>query len=287
MPSRGITVLLVEDNEVNQMVATGLLQSLGYDVDAVGDGEAAIAALRGDHPYDVVLMDLRMPHVDGYDATRAIRAEEAGRRRVPILAMTASALEGEQERCLAAGMDDFLTKPVDPVHLDRTLMRWTDATERTAAGVEASTSSTGAQVATDPGDDGVLDLARINVLHELRMDGVSFFERTAAAFSARVPTQLADLRDAAAVGDAGTLKTVAHQLKGSALNLGLPRLGAAAAALEAASGQPSSPEARACLDTVDAEASKALAALTGATARSAEARSAEACSRGQPNSSRR
>ena len=108
-------VLLVEDNEVNQLVALGFLESLGYTADVAGNGEVAVACA-ADATYDAILMDLQMPVLDGFAATRQIRAAE-GDRRVPIIAMTASAFEGEREKCLAAGMDDFLTKPVDSTRL--------------------------------------------------------------------------------------------------------------------------------------------------------------------------
>ena len=120
-PSKG-WVLVVEDNPVNQMVATGLLAALGYTSDVAPDGLAAIKAVR-ERDFDAVLMDVQMPHMDGYTATRHIRAHETG-RRLPIIAMTAAAVEGERERCLAAGMDDYLTKPVDPARLAETLERW-------------------------------------------------------------------------------------------------------------------------------------------------------------------
>ena len=108
-PSKG-RVLVVEDNPVNQLVATGLLTALGYATDTADDGLAAIEAAReGD--FDAILMDVQMPHMDGYTATRHIRSHETG-TRCPIIAMTAAVVEGERERCLEAGMDDFLTKPV-------------------------------------------------------------------------------------------------------------------------------------------------------------------------------
>ncbi|MDF2447355.1 MAG: multi-sensor hybrid histidine kinase [Moraxellaceae bacterium] len=116
-------VLLAEDNEVNQTVATKMLHRLGISVDVVGDGEAAVAALR-EHPYDLVFMDCNMPRMDGFAASRAIREEERGSRHVPIIAMTAAAYEGDRERCLAAGMDDYLAKPVRMNELARMLAAW-------------------------------------------------------------------------------------------------------------------------------------------------------------------
>ncbi len=118
-------VLVVEDNDVNQVVAEGILASLGYDADLAGDGREALDAL--EHTaYDAVLMDCQMPVLDGYDATRELRLRELtqGRPRVPVLAMTASVTEGERERCAAAGMDDFVPKPVTPAELGAALDRW-------------------------------------------------------------------------------------------------------------------------------------------------------------------
>jgi PAS domain S-box-containing protein len=116
-------VLVVEDNPVNQLVACGILESLGYTVDTAEDGQEAVEMWRTGS-YAAVLMDVQMPRLDGYGATRAIRSAEPAGQRVPVLAMTAAAVEGEREKCLAAGMDDFLTKPVDPAALAGVLERW-------------------------------------------------------------------------------------------------------------------------------------------------------------------
>jgi hypothetical protein len=113
-------ILLAEDNPVNQFVGEHLLISLGYQVDVVGDGAAALKALRGGD-YVAVLMDCQMPVLDGYQAATAIRRAEGAGRRIPIIAMTASAMEGDAERSLAAGMDDHLAKPVRAEELERVL----------------------------------------------------------------------------------------------------------------------------------------------------------------------
>jgi PAS domain S-box-containing protein len=117
-------VLVAEDNPVNQMLAAAMLRKMGCHVDIVADGQLAIEACAGIE-YDLVLMDCLMPRIDGFEATRRIRAARKGAAsRLPIVALTANALEGDRERCLAAGMDDHLPKPVSMASLEKTLMRW-------------------------------------------------------------------------------------------------------------------------------------------------------------------
>jgi CheY-like chemotaxis protein/HPt (histidine-containing phosphotransfer) domain-containing protein len=212
-------ILVVEDNPVNQMVATGLLAALGYATVTANDGLAAIDAAR-DQDIDAILMDVQMPNMDGYTATREIRAQESGPRRT-IIAMTAAAVAGERERCLAAGMDDYLTKPVDPTLLAETLERW---------------------LMPAPSYVARLDLERLAELRELDNpeDGTSYVDRAIQNFLDASPGDLAVLTAAAAAGDAHKLRTVAHRLAGAALNLGAVALGRAAQAVEehAADGEP-------------------------------------------------
>jgi two-component system, sensor histidine kinase and response regulator len=124
--SRGL-VLVVEDSDVNQLVAAGMLAYLGYEVEVVDDGRQAVDLVVGSH-FAAVLMDVQMPVLDGYDATREIRRLEGGGGRTPIIAMTATVTDGERERCLAAGMDDYLAKPIDKAALGAMLERWVPAT---------------------------------------------------------------------------------------------------------------------------------------------------------------
>src|SRR5205085_1178334 len=117
-------LLLVEDNAVNQRLAIMQLQRLGYTVDAVTTGVAALEAVKK-ISYDLVLMDCQMPEMDGFEATRQIRKGEAGtRRHIPIVALTANAMEGDRRECLAAGMDDYLAKPLDIRLLAGVLRHW-------------------------------------------------------------------------------------------------------------------------------------------------------------------
>ena len=123
-PSRGCRVLLAEDNVVNQRVAVLMLERLGCRVDVAGNGLEAID-LSGRLPYDIIFLDCQMPELDGYGAARAIREREAGGPRVPIIALTANAMDGDREECLAAGMDDYLSKPVVMASLTSALRRYT------------------------------------------------------------------------------------------------------------------------------------------------------------------
>jgi CheY-like chemotaxis protein len=122
---RGRRVLMVEDNAVNMMIAVALLERWGVVVEQAGDGSQALEAVqraaRTDQPFDAVLMDVQMPLMSGYEATRALRRAGA---RLPVIALTAAALVSEREAAMAAGMDDFLTKPIDADKLRETLMRW-------------------------------------------------------------------------------------------------------------------------------------------------------------------
>jgi CheY-like chemotaxis protein len=120
-----LNILVAEDNHTNQIVISRLLKKMGCTVTLANDGQEAVSAL-AENDFDLVLMDCMMPGMDGYEATRAIRIDEAGRNSeaIPIIALTANALEGDRENCLACGMSDYLTKPINKVALRAALVRW-------------------------------------------------------------------------------------------------------------------------------------------------------------------
>ncbi|MXG88659.1 hybrid sensor histidine kinase/response regulator [Nocardioides flavescens] len=252
-PSKG-WILVVEDNPVNQMVATGLLAALGYTADTADDGLAAIEAARAGG-FDAILMDVQMPHMDGYTATERIRAGEAGTRR-PIIAMTAAAVEGERERCLAAGMDDFLTKPIDAARLAETLERWLrpdaapapDAVPPAAVPPAAVPPAAVAQPAAGPAT-GPIDVSRLDELRELDQPGrPSYVARAVENYLGNLERDLALLSAATDADDHVELRAVAHRFAGASLNLGAARSGETARALEQAARHEDTGAARALLE---------------------------------------
>ena len=127
-----LRLLVVDDNPVNQKVAVKMLEKLGYRVDVAGNGNEALAALTR-HRYNLVFMDCQMPELDGFETTRMIRSHEQPGTRLPIIAMTANAMQGDREHCLSSGMDDFVSKPVKSQDLSKVLTQWLDQSDHRAA----------------------------------------------------------------------------------------------------------------------------------------------------------
>ncbi|MCX7839586.1 MAG: response regulator [Anaerolineae bacterium] len=216
---KGIRVLVAEDNAVNQQVAVLMLQARGYHVDVVNNGKEALDALAR-ASYDMVLMDCQMPEMDGFEATAQIRAREGTMQHTPIIALTAHALRGEREKCIAAGMDDYLAKPLTPETLYSTLRRWLPS-------ARPSPSESVAMPET-PQPDETEPILNVRVLESFRQlqapDEPDLVQQLIDLYLADVPERLNALRQAIAQGDATRLAQTAHSLKGSSANIGAQRV---------------------------------------------------------------
>lgn len=219
-------MLVVEDNPVNQKVMLGFLAKLGCEADVATNGIEALAALERTE-YPVVFMDSQMPLLDGFATTAEIRQREGDKRRTIIVAVTAHAMAGERERCLAAGMDDYLSKPVSIERLAAVLERWVPTTP-VAAG--ALTPSDGTRAAAD--SESAIDTSVLMQLRELEADVPGLVADVVTTFLRETPGRIERLRAALPVGDVHEVERAAHGLKGSAGAVGAARLGRAAAAIE-------------------------------------------------------
>ncbi|MFD8309208.1 response regulator [Streptomyces sp. NPDC059690] len=219
-------LLLVEDNDINQMVAQGILTRLGYSADIAADGLQALSMTQ-EHEYQAVLMDCQMPRMDGYTATRELRRREQDTgRHLPVIAMTASALAEDRDRCLAAGMDDYISKPVSAEGLEQALARWAHDTRPPAD------------------DEDGLPASIEERLNELRGAGTpaehELVDRLVDHFLARAPELTSALFHAMDRQDASEVAQLAHSLKGAAGNVGAHRLAACCQELQqhASAGTP-------------------------------------------------
>jgi len=212
VPDRRLQVLIAEDNAVNQRLAATLLERRGHKVRIASNGREAVAALE-QHSFDVVLMDVQMPEMGGFEATAVIRERERSTgAHIPIVAMTAHAMKGDRERCLAAGMDDYLTKPLDSRQLCAAVER--------AAGLQAAPEADNHHASLS---DRVL--ARVGGDHELLADISRLFIEDA-------PRHLDAIRAALDRSDGDALARAAHALKGAAANFEHDRLVDAARVME-------------------------------------------------------
>jgi signal transduction histidine kinase/HPt (histidine-containing phosphotransfer) domain-containing protein/ActR/RegA family two-component response regulator len=219
--SSGPRALLVDDFEINQVVAGEMLRHLGYHVDVAPNGLHALEAVRATD-YDVILMDCLMPKMDGYEATARIRSLKGTLRKTYIIAVTASAMAGEREKCLAAGMDDFITKPIDPIALKDALARRYSPLRTNVGEAKGATAP---PQAVGPDVSGVAGKLEQEI-------GAEAYARLFGVFLASVPPRLAELINAVAAGDMETVRHVAHNLKGTAASFGAVRLGELAELIE-------------------------------------------------------
>ena len=268
----GARVLLVEDNPVNLEVAVGILESFGCKVETATNGLEAL-----DHyangEYGLIFMDCQMPEMDGFEATAEIRKQEAkSDRRTPIVALTASAIEGDREQCLASGMDDYVPKPFTTDQMRSALVTWLSSATRSAAKRDYLTLVASARapapepmpapapvpLPTEPIDDAVL-----NNLAQLQREGrPDIVNRVITLFLESAPALLKDLQDGAAKGDTAVLHRASHTLKSASANVGAALLSAHCRELEAMARLGPVPDAAARVDTIAGDYQQAQAALT-------------------------
>ena len=226
---RKARILLAEDNITNQLVALGILKKLGLRADAVANGSEAINALET-LPYDLVLMDVQMPEMDGLEATRQIRNSKSAisNRRVPIIAMTAHAMQGDRERCMNAGMNDYITKPVSSRALSEVLDKWLPKKEKTVNS-ELQTEKHPHRVSSIKSQIPVFDKA--GMLDRL-MDDQDLARMIVEGFLKDIPLQITALQGYLETGDATGTERQAHSIKGASANVGGERLRAVAFEIE-------------------------------------------------------
>jgi CheY-like chemotaxis protein len=236
--ARGARVLLVEDNPINQEVAQVMLSDLLCAVRVAGNGQQALTALAQDR-FDLVLMDCQMPEMDGFEAVRRFRA--AARTPgafvtptdTPVVALTANALAGDAERCLAAGFSDYLAKPFKQQQLAELVARWV-RTDPGAAGAEGAPSAPAAEPASDAGvPPAVLDTAAIERIRDMERRGADrLLERLVDTYLDSTARLVADAEQALARGDGPALRQAVHTLKSSSANLGAVELARRASGIE-------------------------------------------------------
>ncbi|WP_312647108.1 response regulator, partial [Stenotrophomonas sp.] len=274
LPPLHLRVVLVEDNTVNRMVAEQLLRVFQCEVRNAADGEQALALLR-EGGVDVVLMDCQMPVLDGYAATRHWRAEEVerGLTRLPIIAMTANAMAGDRERCLQAGMDDYLSKPITRATLHALLQRWGQRSDDVVASSHARLTELECEQHGDPrasstlqtrppsaAPQPVLDRAVLDELHAVIGEAAI---QIISVFLEDAPALVQHLQQAAQAGDEARLQAVAHSLKSSSANVGALSLSTVARRIEHEARGGSLQRPAVAVALLVAEFARARVALTG------------------------
>lgn len=221
VPSFNARVLLAEDNMVNQHVAKAAIQKLGCSVDLAQNGIEAISQIET-NSYDIIFMDCQMPAMDGYEATTIIRQQEQSRqtKRTPVIALTANALSGDREKCLAFGMDDYISKPFSQERIAAVLTQWLPAKFQQP---QNELDQESPHIPESP--DEVLDPKALNNIRSLQGEGTEdILTQIIKLFLDDTPDQITRLNQALESKDAGTVRNIAHSLKSSSANLGAMKL---------------------------------------------------------------
>ncbi len=253
-----VRILLAEDNITNQQVAVGILMKLGLKVDVAANGVEAIKALET-FPYDLVLMDVQMPEMDGFDATRAIRNPQSRvlNQQVTIVAMTAHAMQGDREKCVQAGMDDYLTKPIERQALIAVLKKWLKSNGEVDQ-PEISKPEEEVVISTPEKELAVFNYA---AFMNRVMGDKNLARRVLKEFLEDLPVEITQLKNHVAAGDARLVQMQAHMIKGACATMGGEALRAVVWAMEQAGKAGDIDAARACLADLDAQFNALIEAL--------------------------
>jgi CheY-like chemotaxis protein/HPt (histidine-containing phosphotransfer) domain-containing protein len=224
-----LRVLLCDDNAINQKVALRLLQQMGYKPDQAGNGLEALAALER-APYDIIFMDVQMPEMDGLEATRVIRERQREKSQFPtykgsivIIAMTASAMPGDRDKCIAAGMDDYIAKPVRPEDIRAIVERWASAAAARANAPTASQTETATGL-NDPGFESQQPPVEMERLLDFSDGSVDNLRELITLYLKQTEDQLSQLTAAAAAGSAAEVRRLAHSCAGASATCGMVRI---------------------------------------------------------------
>ena len=247
-------ILLAEDNLINQEVAKAMLTNLGMAVEIANNGEEALT-LAAAGEFDIVLMDCHMPVMDGYQATAQLRRGEAGGgRRLTVVALTANAMEGDRDQCIAAGMDDYLAKPYSKIQLEQVLNRWLGAKREAATPSEDATPSAVASKAPEMPETAAIDMKVLDQYRELDpAGGLTLAYEILQIYLDTTSVSVEQAASAIAADDADTLRRVAHSLKSSTANVGALSLSALFKQLEELGRAGTLTGAGALMDTAQRE----------------------------------
>jgi len=212
-------ILVAEDNPTNQLVATGMLEKLGCTVELVDDGLKAVAAVKN-YSYGLVFMDCQMPLMDGYQATEEIRKyeQQSGIKPISIIALTAHAMQGDREKCLRVGMNDYLSKPFEERRLQTILQQWLPDAAQKKPEQSESINTDNLEQEHKPFH---IDLAVINEIRQLQKpEGPNILHKIISSFLVNSPRLLERLKQAVAVGNHEDIWQITHSLKSSSASLG-------------------------------------------------------------------
>jgi two-component system sensor histidine kinase/response regulator len=255
--ARGLQILLVEDNRINQIVATRMLEKMGHSAAVAGNGHMALSLLATSN-FDLVLMDVQMPEMDGFTATARIRqSEKSTSRHLPIIAMTAHAMKGDRERCMEAGMDGYVSKPISGELLEAAIAAAMQERRNGAVGAGSAAPAVRNSPASPLAWDIASTLERLGGDEKLLQDVLEIFLQ-------EVPKHLAGLKEALSRGNARDTQEISHTLKGELGYLGIPQVSRRAAELEELGRKSDLRSAERVYQVFEVELSQVLTSVRGA-----------------------